>query len=219
MRVFQISSGDARYNWACTKPGDDGKWYIPSITDHSGFETANTDGKQLNIYRLPPDISEDCYGTVVAIKYCYKHNITADDVLFTFNWTVLILQESNLNNRPCFRILDTITIQSCSVANKECTEMCCDTTKVAGINLSRNLTFGITESSQGNTPGATLLGFHETKYPEYRVDTLILSKSAGMNLSVGTLIPIPEVEPNRGLRMLWFVVGKLDVIDLLLLLL
>lgn len=157
----------------------------------------------------------------MTIKYCYKHKYTSTDVHvpIAFNWTVLILKESDSNDQISFIILDTITIQSCSVASKECAEMCCDATNVAGINLSMNFTFGVTESSQGNTPGVTLLGFHDTKYPEYRVETLILSKSTGMNLSMGALVPSPQVEPNRGLRMLWFVVGKLDVLDLLLLLL
>ena len=88
--------------------------------------------------------------------------------------------------------------------------MCCGTTKVGGVNLSMNFTFGVTESSQGNTPGVTLLGLHESEYPEYWVDTVILS-SVGTNLSVGALLTSTQVEPNRGLRMLWFVVSKLDV--------
>ena len=68
-----------------------------------------------------------------------------------------------------------------------------------------NFIFGVTESAQGNTHDAALLGFHET-IPEYRVDTVLLD-STGLSLSVGSTIPSSPTA-QRAIRMLWFVIGK-----------
>ena len=68
-----------------------------------------------------------------------------------------------------------------------------------------NLIFGVTESTQGNTHRATLLGYHDA-LPQYWVATVLLNK-AGLTLSVGSTVSSAPVA-QRGLRMLWFIVGK-----------
>ena len=65
--------------------------------------------------------------------------------------------------------------------------------------------FGVTGSAQGNTHGATLLGFHDS-LTQYHVDTVHLSRAA-VTLSVGSAVPSTPVV-MRGLRTLWFVIGK-----------
>ena len=95
---------------------------------------------------------------------------------------------------------------SASCANGEQGQVtCCDVTNIASFDLPMNFIFGVTESAQGNTAGATLMAYHDS-LPQYRVDTVQLTK-AGLTLSVGSTIPSgPSV--RTGLRMLWFVIGK-----------
>ncbi len=71
----------------------------------------------------------------------------------------------------------------------------------------------MTESAQGNTHSASLLGAHEFE-PEYSVDTMLVTK-AGLNMSVGSTIFRPSGVP-RGLRMLWFIIGKSAIINFMI---
>ena len=65
----------------------------------------------------------------------------------------------------------------------------------------------MTESAQGNTHGAALLGSHDT-VSQFRVDTIQQNK-AGLNLSVdSTIMSTVPVNPLLGLPYLWFVVGN-----------
>ena len=72
-----------------------------------------------------------------------------------------------------------------------------------------NFIFGVTEAAQGNTHGATLLGFADF-LSQYRVDSMLQGK-AGLSLSVGSTVPRVQVL-QRGLRMLWFITGKSHVL-------
>ena len=66
--------------------------------------------------------------------------------------------------------------------------------------------FGVTESAQGNAHGATLLGYSDSLFP-YRV----LINRAEVSLSVGSTIICSSPTVQRGIHMLWFVIGKLIV--------
>ena len=79
-------------------------------------------------------------------------------------------------------------------------------TDIRSFVLPMNFTYGVTEADQGNTHGATLLGFADS-LPQYRVATTQLFKT-GLSLSVGSTVPRVPVT-QRGLRMLWFVIGEL----------
>ena len=60
---------------------------------------------------------------------------------------------------------------------------------------------------------STLLGFADV-LPQYGVETTQLPK-AGLSLSVGSTVPrVPVVQ--RGLRMLWFVIGELIMDNIML---
>ena len=83
--------------------------------------------------------------------------------------------------------------------------ICCDVTSIESFEQPMSLIFGVTESSQGNTHSALLLGF--SAMPQYTVDTIIMSKD-GLSLSVGSSISNNSPAFPRGLRMLWFVIGK-----------
>ena len=145
----------------------------------------------------------------MAIEYCYQFNdMTVGPAVF--NWTVLIFKEINHSSNNDFEIVNTIPIESCDLDATRCTPgqpLCCDDmTLVSEFDLSVNFTFGVTESAQGNTPGATLLGFHDS-LAEYRVNTIRRDK-ASLPLTIGSTIPSSTPVQN-GLRMLWFVIGKL----------
>ena len=111
-------------------------------------------------------------------------------------------------------INSTHVIQSCSSrGSTNCTSsgdlftVCCDVTNIESFELPMNFIFGVTESAQENTHiNAALLGFSGA-LPQYRVDTIIMSKD-GLSLSVGSSIPNDSLAFPRGLRMLWFVIGK-----------
>ena len=85
-------------------------------------------------------------------------------------------------------------------------------TDIRSFVLPMNFSHGFTEADQGNTHGATLLGFADA-LPQYRVATTQLPK-AGLSLSVCSTVPRVPVD-QRGLRMLWFVIGEL-ILDVLL---
>ena len=94
--------------------------------------------------------------------------------------------------------------ENCTNGGRQVT--CCDVTDISGFVLPVNFIFGVTEVAQGNTHGATLLGFSDT-LPQYRVNRMLQNK-VGLTLSIGSTVPRDQVAPS-GLRMLWFVIGKL----------
>ena len=181
---------------------------MPSARDRD-VVTGTTTTNVINIYSVG-SLNEDCSGEVTAIEYCYRYDVigTGADV---FNWTVLILEDTGSSN---FMITNTYTIESrpdssssvnCSFTSSG-TRMCCDVDQISGFgSLPVNFVFGVTGPSQGNTHSATLLGYFDT-LPQYVVNTVHVSR-AGLSLSVGSTVPsVPVVQ--RGLRMLWFVIGK-----------
>ena len=206
-------SSSPEYEWSCTKPDDEGYRYIPSIIEDQNALTVATVGAEVSIYQLTDFTNDDCYGRVIEIDYCYQFDNTTEGSA-VFNWTVLILEET----QSCdFEVINAITIESCalyatscmSVPDQPLKEQCCDTTVVPEFELSMNFIFGVTESAQGNTHGAALLGFHHS---QYRVDAIRLNK-AGLSLTIGSTVDLRgvPVEHNSGLRMLWFIIGKLTL--------
>ena len=144
---------------------------------------------------------------MTGIEYCYRYSTIAGAGQATFNWTILILEDAGSN----FVINRTYDIQSSLPANGvNCTSSgsqvtCCDRTNIDRFDLSMNFIFGVTESAQGNSHGATLLGYHDS-LSQYRVATVLLNK-AGLTLSVGSTVFSAPVA-QRGVRMLWFIIGK-----------
>ena len=189
-----------QYQWGCTAPDQDGQRYIPSERNRDA-QIARTDGNILHIYRVPT-LDASCYGPVTAIEYCY----TPSTVSGMFNWTVLILGPTGNDfvvNR-IYSILSPVSNEKCR--NDGQIHRCCDRTNIEGFDLpTSNFVFGVTESAQGNTHGATLLGFSDS-LPQYRVDTIHFNK-VGMTLSIGSTISNMQTL-LRGIRMLWFVIGK-----------
>jgi hypothetical protein len=195
-----------------------GERYIPGI--EIDFEsprdilaeivTQPTAGDSLAIYRVP-NLNADCTReAVTAIEFCYRYDTegTGEPV---FNWTVLILEESNV-----FTITRIIVIENHPdlLNGNNCMDAgggliaCCDREDISSFNFqTNNFIFGVTESAQGNTHGATLLQVHESQI-EYVVDTLMIS-ATGQNISVGSTLPRLQGTP-RGLQLLWFVIGKLQ---------
>ena len=168
--------------------------------------TTTTPDNVLHIYRVPT-LDTSCYGPVTAIEYCYRYSqATAGGGQVTFSYTVLIFEDTGNN----FLINSTYTIQSrgsvdsphCDSSGNEVT--CCDVTNIEIFILPSNFIFGVISSAQGNTNGVTLLGFHES---EYGVDA-VLRRRDEVTLSVGSTIRNIEATASRGLRMLWFVIGK-----------
>ena len=154
-------------------------------------------------------MNQNCLGEVSAIEYCYQYTVGGQGEAI-FNWTVLILENSKggsfritnlyvIDSRP-----DSLDSGSCmSTSNGK--RRCCDVEQISGFNLPVDFVFGVTGPSQGNTHSASLLGCHES-LSQYLVGTQ-QHVSAGLSLSVGSTIP--RITPIlRGLRMLWFVIGK-----------
>ena len=145
-----------------------GQRYIPSERDRDVF-TGTTVGNLLYIFRVP-NLNSNCYGPVTAIEYCYSYRSSDGTGPVTFNWTVLILEDAGSN----FVINSTYVIESRSSAGSaSCTSSgdqvtCCDVTNIASFDLPTNFIFGVTESGQGNTHEATLLGYHDS-LPQFRV--------------------------------------------------
>ena len=200
--MIVVHTGVTQYQWACTEPDEAGQRYVPSARDRDVL-TGTTAEDQLSVYLLPQNLSEACYGRIVEIEYCYQYNTTMSGPA-VFKWTVLI-SKKQLSSQN-YRITDRIVIESHS-NNTNCTEagMCCDVTRVnRNLNLSSDFVFGVTGPSQGNTHNATLLGFHDA-LPQYLVNT-VQQGAAGRNVSTLPSTPVCQ----RGLRMLWFVIGKKD---------
>ena len=202
-----------QYQQNCTGPNENGLSYVPSERDCDNVITTGTLGDFLYIF-LIPNLDADCSGQVTAIEYCYRYSRFAESGEASFNWTVLILEDGLGNN---FVINSTYAIFSRpSEGSANCTTggdlqtVCCDVTVIEGFELPMDFVFGVTESPQGNTHSAVLLGFSDM-VPQYGVDSIVIDKD-GLSLSVGSSIPSgPEFE--RGLRMLWFAVGKHSVIN------
>ena len=195
-------------------PDDGGERHIPGI--EIDFERniliAPTAGDAVYVYRVQ-NLNAECYGEVTAIEFCYRYSATGPEEP-VFNWTVLILEE----NRNGFTISRIITIESHPNLLNEghCTSVgegqveCCDREDFNSFSVVTNnnnimFVFGVTESAQGNTHDATLLGAHESQ-PEYRVYTQIISVS-GQTIAVGSTLSKPTGQ-QRGLRLLQFVIGK-----------
>jgi hypothetical protein len=148
---------------------------------------------------------------VTAIEFCYRYN-TEGPGEAVFNWIVLILREET----GVFTITRIIAIESHPDLNSCMDDEggqidCCDREDISSFIFQMHnidmYTFGVTESAQGNTHGATLLGFHDSQN-EYIVDTLIIS-ATGQNISVGSTYTLSRPGGvQRGLRQLWFVIGK-----------
>ncbi len=196
-----------QYQWNCTEPNENGQWYIPGVRDRVGVTPITTNGNILHIYRVQ-NLNANCYGPVTAIEYCYRYDRNAVSGQATFNWTMLILEEAGSS----FVINRTCVIQS-SLPTDNCTDsrnqfICCDVKNTENFDLPMNFIFGVTQSAQGNTHNAALLGYQEAQHPQLIVDTIQRSKS-NLSLSVGSTFTRPGNPPNlRGLRMLWFVIGK-----------
>ena len=208
--MHNIIIGASKYDWTCTDADDESRRYIPCITrDLDDVKHVPTNGDELHIYHLS-ELDESCYGRVIAIKYCYQFNDTT--VPAAFNWTVLIL-EDRLSDHNNFEVIDTITIESCESDTTSCRSgqpwpPCCDMINIENIDLviEQKFTFGVIKSAQGNTAGATLLGFADA-LPQYQVDVVLINR-VGLTLSVGSTIR-NRSPAQRGIRMLWFVIGKL----------
>ena len=207
----------AQYHWNCSVPDGRGERYIPGI--QRGFDSNNivtaTPGDSLMMYRVQ-NLNADCTReAVTAIEFCYQYTDTVGPGEPVFNWTVVILEETNV-----FTITRIIAIESHpnELDDNDCTDgeegkqvACCDREDISSFNFQRSdmFVFGVTESAQGNTYGATLLGIHESQ-AEYIVDTSTIS-ATGQNISVGSTLPRPGLTV-RGLRLLWFVIGKLHIV-------
>ena len=204
-----IIIGAAEYDWSCTDADDGGCRYIPSISRDEDLQHIPAVGGELHIYNLSDELSASCYGRVIAIEYCYQFDPGEGPTFF--NWTVLILKETDHSDG--FNIRDIITIENCEPDATSCRSdqpLCCDMIDIESFDLyisdSQNFIFGVTESAQGNTAGAALLGFPDS-LPRYQVDVLLFNR-ADVNLSIGSTIK-NKSPVLRGIRMLWFVIGKL----------
>ncbi len=127
-----------------------------------GATTIITDGNILYIYHVQTLNAINCYGPVTAKEYCYKYNRNTNSGQATFNWTVLILEEAGSRfviNRTCV-IQSSHPTDNCTGGGNQL--ICCDMTNIESFDLPVNFIFGVIESAQGNTHGATLLGYHET---------------------------------------------------------
>ena len=199
--------------WNCTKPNRAGEKYTPGVRERSGtFNTTLSGTSLLYIYSVPT-LNADCYGEVIAIEYCYEYS-TAGQGASVFNWTVLVLSQQG---ESVFIIINRYEIESRSdpgASGENCVSIgggkiaCCDRADIINFDLPiEKFAFGVTESAQGNTHGAALLGSHDT-VSQFRVDTIQQNK-AGLNLSVdSTIMSTVPVNPLLGLPYLWFVVGN-----------
>ena len=202
------------YQWNCSEPNKHGERYIPGAREYpSDVEINVINGHEIRLHRVE-NLTVECTGEVTAIEYCYQYySIEPGEAIF--NWTVLFLKEES----DSFKITKVHSIESHpnSLPENDCqndtrvpgTIRCCDRENITSFDLDLQMNdfiFGVTESAQGNTHNAALLGFHSL--PEYNVDTMLVSKAGlMMNISVGYTLPKPS-GARRGLHMLWFVIGK-----------
>ena len=160
-------------------------------------------------------MNDDCYGTVVAIKYCYRLAIDGlGDLDAQFNWTVLILDSHETN----FIIRETFTITgSHSVVNQSAGQTCeaykqfiCCTKQINGFHLPKeNFAFGVTNniiSAQGNNTTLELMAFEDSRYP---VNATLVPK-ADLDLTKGpgsnNITTTYQQSTKVGVRCLWFII-------------
>lgn len=172
---------------------------MPSEMPGHDIYTESIANGTLLIYPVT-SLNSTCYGTVTAIEYCYRFTGVDQAML---DWTVFILEDRS--NEFMINHLHNIQAHG-SLSSANCTSSlttgvtCCNRTSIENFNLSMNFAFGVTDSQ-----GATLLGVHNG-VPQYTVNVVLLNKN-NFNLSVGHTIPhTPMVQ--RGIRMLWFIIGK-----------
>ena len=180
--------------------------------DRVGVIRTTTDGNILHIYRVG-GLSASCYGPVTAIEYCYRYSSTGGSGQATFSWTVLILEDTGsnfvINNKHFIVSRPSGGSANCTSGDVPLTMICCDVTTIESFDLPMNFIFGVTESARGNTHSATLLGYQEAAQPQLRVSIIRVNKGSILTLPVGSTFPIPGGSaPLRGLRMLWFIIGK-----------
>ena len=179
--------------------------------DRVGVTRTITGGSILHIYRVG-DLSASCYGLVTAIEYCYRYTNNDGSGQATFNWTVLILEDTGsndfvINNKHFIVSHPSGGSATCTSGGGSSTD-CCDVTTIESFDLPMNFIFGVTESAQGNTHSATLLGYFETQEQfQFTVSTIQVAKDNILTLPVGSTVP-QGAAPVRGLRMLWFIIGK-----------
>ena len=210
-QLFSIAAAFCQYQWACTEPDGNGEWYIPSERDCNA-PSVTTGDNLLHIYCVS-NLDASCYSPVTAIEYCYRYSNNAGSGHPLFNWTALILEDTGSNLRiSSIYVLHSLGSRgSASCTNSGNQVTCCDVTNIDRFDLPMpNFIFGVTESAQGNSHNAALLGFADA-LPQYQVDTILLNK-AGLTLSVGSTLSSASTL-KRGLRMLWFVICMLACIS------
>ena len=204
--MCSFQTGVADYEWACTEPNDAGERYIPNITDRED-QLASTGRDVIIIYSIE-GLEGSCYGRVSRIKYCYSYNKSSSGSS-VFNLTVLILDR---RDNSSFTIVNKIILVSYpNSGTTKCTNTtCCDINKVSDLSLSygSSFDFGVLQSSQQNTH-TDLWGFQDS-LEQYRVNVIQLNRNGdSRNLSVNSTLTFENTDmANRGLRMLWFILGK-----------
>ena len=132
-------------------PNESGQRYIPSERDRHRVATAATDGNSLYIYRVPT-LDANCYSPVTGIEYCYRYSTIAGAGQATFNWT-----GSNFVINRTYDTQSSLPANGVNYTSSGSQVTCCDRTNIDRFDLSMNFIFGVTESAQGNSHGATLL--------------------------------------------------------------
>ena len=192
-------SGDAQYTWNCSSPNERGERFIPGVREYPNDALTNTTaGDVINIYRVQT-LNAECFGEVTAIEFCYRYSTTARPGEAVFNWTVLIFEETAIFTVTKIYILES---RPGSLHGGECVDIgggraeCCDRQPaIDGFDLQNGFIFGVTESAQGNTAGASLLGFLDdptfSVQPEY---TVFMSQSSYKLLIKGLSFKFGEIK-------------------------
>ena len=218
--LMTIVGAIAQYTWNCSTPDEHGVRYIPEVSRDSIYGNnvviSTTRGDVVNVYQVQP-LNADCYGEVITIEYCYQYDTNDATGEAVFNWTVLIFEETNETVLTIREVYVLVSSPS-SLSEGVCVDIgggtanCCDREMIQGFDVRGNFIFGVTESAQGNTAGATLLDFFSSGniQPEYRVSWLRSSKD-GQSLAVGSTLIGGDDVGLGSLRMIWFAVGKLTL--------
>ena len=184
--------------------------YIPGIQKDyeilSNVPIISTARDVVHLYRVQ-NLNADCTREpVTAIEFCYQYNRDGPGEA-VFNWTVLILEETSVFTITRIIAIESHPDEANCVDTGEGEVECCDWEYITNFQTNNNMfIFGVVESAQGNTHEATLLEFHDSR-DEYRVDTLLVSRSAiGQSISVGSTLLKPGVV-QRGLLLLRFIIG------------
>lgn len=193
----------ANYEWKCTEPVN-GQRYIPSVRN-TAMDAAESVGD--NLYVIPVEGSElesgACYGAVFTVEYCYFCPSTAA----TFKWALYLLEEVQGGVIPEYLIKDSIPLESHFTGDTSAcnNNLYCDKTEVR-FQLRKGFVYGIT-ADEGNTPGVNLAAYHDA-LQQYWVDSFRIPKDEDLNLEVGSTFSTRNPSIKRGLRMLWFAIGK-----------